>query len=934
MVTIDVDIGLTYDDVLLKPRKTNIVSRKDVSLETRLTKNIRLNNPLTSANMDSVTEAEMAIAMAREGGIGIIHRYLTIEQQVEEIKTVKRSRNAIIEEPYILNENNSLRDVQQFNGQATGFLVVDNDSKISGILTKRDMKWHKDLDTKIKELMTPKNKLITAMPGTSVEQAMQLLKQHKIEKLPLVDAHGRIHGLITASDIDKQKNHPNAAIDKKGRLLVGAAVGVKDDVIERTDALLEAGADAIVIDIAHGHSENLLKTARLLKKEFSDIELIGGNVATAEGAEELISVGVDAIKVGVGGGAVCFEEDALITMSDYSVKKINEVCVGDYIITHNNRKRAVTKKYVRKHSGEVCEIKINGSPNKLHITPNHPMLAITFNADKKKISKYGAKYYFEKEKYNKGLNWVEAGELSKGDIVVVPRSTINKIEQKVFDLSEFVPNHLFDEEKIWSNKIGFNPNNESHVDLAEKFNTTPRIIGNIVHGKKSVNMELNRTVNQYMNSIQYEREISANQVNRFVKLDEDLAKLFGYFVAEGFVSGNKNNRQLSFAFSNTETEYHQEIINLVQKIFSYSNSTVTYHKTKNSATVHIYSHIIASFFERIFPLGSRNKKIPAIIFNQDNKVLQNFLKGAWNGDGSIKDKARATYHTASPSLAFQISEVLTMLGFMPSVRTGKPADINWATKYQVGVSGKQFYDFMKLIYPEKNIQETKRKAQQVWADDEYIYYSVISSKKIEKETTVYNLEVDEDNSYLANRIAVHNCTTRIVTGAGYPQLSAVIEAVSVAKKYNIPVIADGGIKNSGDIVKALACGAETIMAGNLFAGTDEAPGKVITRQGKRFKIYRGMASFGANAGRALREIGEETKWEKAIDETVPEGVESTVVYKGPVNEIIFQLLGGVRSGMSYCGARTIPEIHANARFVKISPHGVRESNYHDVNLIE
>ena len=484
MVSIDMDIGLTYDDVLLKPKKTSIISRKDVSLETRLTKKIKLNNPLISANMDSVTEAEMAIAMAREGGIGIIHRYLTIEQQVEEVKTVKRSRNAVIEEPYILNENNSLRDVRQLNGklQATGFLVVDNDSKISGILTKRDIKWEENFNKKIKELMTPKSKLITASPETSIEKAMEILKQHKIEKLPLVDEKGKIHGLITSADIDKQKNFPHAAVDKKGRFLVGAAVGVKDDVIERTHALLEAGTDVIVIDIAHGHSDNLLKTAQKIRKEFPDIQIIGGNIATAEAADDLIAAGVDAVKVGVGPGSTC--------------------------------------------------------------------------------------------------------------------------------------------------------------------------------------------------------------------------------------------------------------------------------------------------------------------------------------------------------------------------------------------------------------------------------------------------------------------TTRIVTGAGYPQMSAVIEAVSIAKKLDIPVIADGGIKHSGDIVKALAAGAETIMSGNLFAGTDESPGKVILRNGKRFKVYRGMASFGANSARALREIGEEEKWEQALNDTVPEGIESTVAYKGPVTEAIHQLLGGIRSGMSYCGAKTIPELHLNAKFVKISSHGIRESNFHDVNLIE
>jgi IMP dehydrogenase len=473
--------GLTFDDVLLVPKRSPIVSRTQTDLRTRLSRNISLNIPLISANMDTVTESQMAIAVAREGGIGIIHRFMTIEDHVDEILRVKRSESVVIEQPYVVKPDMTLADMQKLMAEygVSGLLVEDGAGKLAGIITRRDTMFEKNGKRKVSDLMT--KEVITAKAGTTIEQAKDILHKHRIEKLPLIDSKGRIAGLITSKDILKMDEYPHAAKDKKGKLLVGGAVGVKGDYLERTEALLEAGADTIVVDIAHGHSENAINTVRMIKKAFPSCDLIAGNVATGEGARDLIRAGVDAVKVGVGSGSICI--------------------------------------------------------------------------------------------------------------------------------------------------------------------------------------------------------------------------------------------------------------------------------------------------------------------------------------------------------------------------------------------------------------------------------------------------------------------TRVVTGSGVPQLTAVIDAVKAAKEYDIPVISDGGIRTSGDLTKALAAGASSAMIGSMFGGTDESPGKSLVKNGKKYKMYRGMASYMASLGRKYREEGEQVIDADDPNEYVPEGVEAMVPYKGSVVEIVRQLAGGLRSGLSYCGAKTIPEMQKNAEFVRITGAGFIESQPHDVDVM-
>lgn len=294
----------TFDDVLLMPNKSEILPR-EVTTRTQLTKKIALNIPLMSAGMDTVTESKMAIAMAREGGIGIIHKNMTIEQQAKEVDKVKRQENGVITDPIYLSEDHLIQDAENLMAQyRISGVPVTKDGKLVGIITNRDIIFETDFQKKISDVMTSEN-LITSHEKTTVEEAKEILKKHKIEKLPLVDAEGNLKGLITMKDIEKVKKFPNAAKDEKGRLLCGAGVGVTGNMMERIDALVKAQVDVIVLDTAHGHSQGVLDAVKKIKETYPELQVIAGNVATAEAAEDLIEAGADCVKIGIGPGSIC-----------------------------------------------------------------------------------------------------------------------------------------------------------------------------------------------------------------------------------------------------------------------------------------------------------------------------------------------------------------------------------------------------------------------------------------------------------------------------------------------------------------------------------------------------------------------------------------------------------------------------------------------------
>ncbi|MDO5017935.1 MAG: IMP dehydrogenase [Lagierella massiliensis] len=298
--------GLTFDDVLLVPRESHVLPH-ETNLKTQLTKKIRLNIPLMSAGMDTVTESRMSIAMARQGGIGIIHKNMTIEEQAKEVDRVKRSEHGIITDPFYLSPGHKIKEALALmaNYRVSGVPIVDEDMTLVGILTNRDVRFETDLEQGVENVMTTKEHLITGKEHISMDEALEKMKSARIEKLPIVNDEFKLTGLITIKDIEKSIQYPNSARDENGRLLVGAAVGITEDMMQRVKALVDAKVDVITIDTAHGHSAGVLKAVKKIKEEYPEIQVIAGNVATYEGTKALIEAGADCVKIGIGPGSIC-----------------------------------------------------------------------------------------------------------------------------------------------------------------------------------------------------------------------------------------------------------------------------------------------------------------------------------------------------------------------------------------------------------------------------------------------------------------------------------------------------------------------------------------------------------------------------------------------------------------------------------------------------
>ena len=303
----DIPLALTYDDVLLVPRRSSIASRRDVDTSSRLTRKLTLGVPIVSANMDTVTDARLAVALSHEGGIGIIHRFMTIEEEAAEVARVKRPEEVVVRDVHTTDPHRTIRDasLQMARSEVSSLLVVDRDGTLLGIVTTRDLLFEENPERPIAEVMTGRDTLVTAPVGTGLERARQILHEHRLEKLPLVDTAGKMRGLVTSREVLRHSSHPAAARDAQGRLMVGAAIGAVGDYLTRAEALVDAGVDVLVVDIAHGHAEHAIQATREVKRRFPNVELVSGNVATVEGTRDLIEAGADAIKVGVGPGAAC-----------------------------------------------------------------------------------------------------------------------------------------------------------------------------------------------------------------------------------------------------------------------------------------------------------------------------------------------------------------------------------------------------------------------------------------------------------------------------------------------------------------------------------------------------------------------------------------------------------------------------------------------------
>jgi IMP dehydrogenase/GMP reductase len=928
MLTDHLPEALTFDDVLLIPAYSEVLPT-ECDTTTQVTRGIRLNVPLLSSAMDTVTESPMAIAIAQQGGIGVIHKNFSIEAQRGEVDKVKRSESGMIVDPVTMTPDRKIREAMAVmeRYKISGVPIVDTTGKLVGILTNRDLRFETRLDLTISEAMT-KDHLITVPVGTTLREAEGILQRHRVEKLLVVDDHYHLKGLITVKDIQKAIKYPNAAKDDLGRLRCAAAIGATGDFLERATELVNARVDLLAIDTAHGHSSRVIAAVKEVKRRFPEVQLIAGNVGTYEGTKALIQAGADAVKVGIGPGSICFDKDALILMSDSSVKPIAKVQPGESVVTHRGRVRPVTKTYRRHYRGTMLALNVAGCPDKLRVTPNHEFLAVKFAVPREQRGRNGAKYYFRTRKYNTGLQWVRADHLQPQDVLAIPKREYI-VEARIFDLAAAVPHYQADDLSVWANKPSRNFNAENYHELAARFGTTARVIGTIVTRKRNVNDELNRQVNAYLDENSYVRFMQPVKLHRFIPLDAALMRLIGYYISDGYCAGNPNNRQLRFAFGAHERDYVEDVRRLVSSIFGYQGTTFR-ETPRHALEMLIHNHAIARFFETMIPRGAVNKRLPEFILNQNTECLRQLLIGALRGDGCLTNPRRIAYKTSSPPLAHQIAEVFTRLGYLPSIQSCKYDQKNRAVSYHVRISGAQCRRFA-AEFPELGLEfpDDLKSRQEYFADEHYIYVPVLSVEvEDDQELEVFNLEVAEDHTYVANRVAVHNCTTRVVSGAGVPQITAISECAKAAAGTGVPVIADGGIKYSGDITKAIAAGADSVMIGSLLAGTDEAPGEIILYQGRNFKAYRGMGSLGAMKQGSRDRYAQETT--EAESKLVPEGIEGRVTYKGSLAALVVQLVGGLKAGMGYTGCRTISELQQNARFMKITAASLKESHVHDV----
>ncbi len=927
MLTENLLEGLTFDDVLLIPAHSAILPH-EADTTTQFTRAIRLNIPLCSSAMDTVTEAALAIGLAQQGGIGVIHKNLSIERQAGEVDKVKRSESGMIVDPVTIRPDQSvsaaLAVMQRY--KISGVPVVDEGNHLVGIITNRDLRFETRSDIPVTEVMTPQP-LVTVPVGTTLEQAKAVLQKHRIEKLLVVDEDKRLKGLITVKDIQKAIRYPHAAKDDLGRLRCAAAIGATGDYLERAAALVQARVDCLVVDTAHGHSSRVIEAVREVKQRYPQLQIIAGNVATYDGAQALLDVGVDAVKAGIGPGSICFDPNAMILLSDNSIKRIAEITVGEKVVTHLGRVRPVTKTYRRHYRGPLVKLNVGGCPDTLRVTPNHEFLAVTFDAPASVRAKNGAKYLFHSE-YNQGLRWVRADELKPQDVLVIPKQQYES-EEIIFDLADAVPHYHTDSAHIWANKPSRNFNEENYHELAQRFTTTPRVIGTIVTGKRRLADELSENINSYLTETNYQRDLQPCKLNRYLMLDERLMRLLGYYIAEGYTLGNANNRQLRFAFGLHEPVYAEDARQLISGIFGYADSKLR-PTPRHALEVMVYNHAIARFFSWLIPAGANHKRLPGIVLNQAPELLRQLLIGALRGDGCLKDPRRIAYKTSSPHLAHQIAEIFARLGYLASMQTYDSPQENHAKTYHVRIGGAQCERFaQEFLELGLNYPANLASRQEAFSDYKYHYVAVRSvAIEPDAELEIFNLEVAEDHTYIANRVAVHNCTTRVVTGAGVPQITAIDECKRATQAAGVPLIADGGIKFSGDVAKAIAAGADTVMIGSLFAGTEEAPGEVILFQGRYFKSYRGMGSLGA-----MKEGSKDRYSQEATDleaKLVPEGIEARVPYRGTLADAVTQLVGGLRAAMGYTGCPSIKDFQKDARFVRITSAGLRESHVHDV----
>jgi inosine-5'-monophosphate dehydrogenase len=843
--------GLTFDDVLLVPAESQVLPN-DVSTATRLTREITIEIPIVSAAMDTVTEGRLAIALAREGGIGILHRNLSIEAQVAEVDKVKRSESGMIVEPVTLPADALVSDALELMAtyHISGVPITDERGTLVGILTNRDLRFAPDSAQPVSALMTSRG-LVTAPVGTTLAEAEAILHRHKIEKLPVVDGDGVLRGLITVKDIQKRIEFPNATKDERGRLRVGAAVGVGTDAWERAGALVDAGVDVLVVDTAHGHSAAVPEMVRRVKSEW-DLQVVAGNVATADATETLIDAGADAVKIGVGPG--CFAAGTRILMADASYKNIEDVQAGDRVINMHGEAVTVINAWCTGVK-EVMAVRHVAAPGETVATPDHRFWV----GDLSTVSEatFGSRGYVAtldrptKRKESK-FGWRALEDLNK-DVFLTPRSIAFELPERFeIDLSQF--------------------------------------------------------------AVRKERQLA--RYERSIRPSYYLGYVFGTFLGDGNAkvgkSRNSEADSVHWTFGPDEHRTAQKLVDCVEI------ATGVRPRVKGDRVIRVrlwslqWARLLSEFGKRT------SKHLPTKYRCRDPLYLKGLYDGLIDSDGHIDQGRRACFRNTSLELVELFSVLSYMLGVgLPNVVAEAPS--------AAGLKGTNDARCRPSYRARLNRRAERRRTRG------YHVIKKLGTRPLGEAVPVYDIQVDcPTHSFIANNAIVHNsiCTTRVVAGVGVPQITAIYECARVA---SVPVIADGGMTSSGDIAKAIAAGAEAVMAGSLLAGTDESPGDIVMQQGERYKEYRGMGSLGAMRARGSSRDRYFQGDVEDVEKLVPEGIEGRVPYKGPLAGILHQLVGGLRQAMGYCGAATIEDMK-RAQFVRITAAGLRESHPHDVTI--
>ena len=840
--------GLAFDDVLLVPAASAVLPA-DVDTRTRLTRAIELEIPIVAAAMDTVTEARLAIALAREGGIGILHRNLSIAEQVAEVDKVKRSEAGMIVEPVTLPPDAPVGDALALMARyrISGVPIVDADGRLVGILTNRDLRFEQDTSQPVSALMTSRD-LVTAPVGTGLAEAETILQRHKVEKLPIVDADGRLRGLVTVKDIEKRVRHPSASKDARGRLLVGAAVGVGPDALERAEALVDADVDVLVVDTAHGHSTAVVEMTRAVKERL-DVQVIAGNIATDEAADMLISAGADAVKVGVGPG--CLSAGTRVLAANGMYKNIEDVRPGDRVINMYGDPVTVVKAWctgVR----EVIAVRHVAWPRETLVTPEHRFWVgdlATTSAATVRSKGYVATLERPTKCGDSKLGWKMIGDATR-DVFLLPR------------------------------RIAFELPDEFTIDLAQ--------FGRVVRGRPSVSSSY------------------------------ALGYAFGAFLGDGTVGIKGRTAQVCWNFGPGEEATADKLTECVETVTGLRPTRPkgigrTLAVRLSSRT---WARLLVAFGKR------EHKALPSHYLCGSPFYLKGLYDGLVDSDGFHDADGRVCFKNTSRELV-ELFGVLCFLlwGSFPNVEREAPS-----AGGLVGTSHDRCRESFKARL---NVTHAKRHLR------EYQVVKPLERRALGLAMPVYDIEVDcPTHSFIADNAIVHNsiCTTRVVAGVGVPQVTAIFDVAQVAAREGVPVIADGGVKSSGDVAKAVAAGADAVMIGSFLAGTDESPGDVIVHQGERFKEYRGMGSLGAMRARGF---SKDRYFQGDVEDPgdlIPEGIEGRVAYKGPLGPIVHQLVGGLRQAMGYCGAHTIEELKTGTSFVRITGAGLRESHPHSVTI--